>query len=411
MARTTKPLTNTEVLNAKARAREYNLVDGAGLKLRVKPNGTRTWLFNYYRPHIGKRANMTLGAYPDITLAAARRLAEDARALIAREIDPQEYRAEQARHNQEAHATTFEQVARKWMAIKKGKITAGHADDIWRSFEIHLLPDLGTLPIHKIRAPAVIAVLEPLAAKGTLETVKRLTQRVNEVMTYAVNTGLIDANPLAGIGKAFHGPDKQRMPTLKPEQLPDLMRALTGASIKLTTRYLIEWMLHTMARSGEAAGARWEEIDWEDRVWGIPASRMKNSRPHSVPLSPQAMNLLFAMKPLSGHREFIFTADRNSRKHTHTQTANMALRRMGYQGKLVAHGLRALASTTLNEQGFDPDLIEAALSHIDSNEVRSAYNRADYLSRRRGMMDWWSRHIEEAATGNMSLAASETQLA
>lgn len=179
------------------------------------------------------------------------------------------------------------------------------------------------------------------------------------------------------------------------------MRALTGASIKLTTHYLIEWMLYTIARSG----ARWEEIDWEDRVWRIPASRMKNSHPHSVPLSPQAMNLLFAIKPLSGHREFIFTADRNSRKHNHTQTANMALRRMGYRGTLVAHGLRALASTTLNEQGFEPDLIEAALSHVDSNEVRGAYNRADYLQRRRVMMDWWSKYIEEAATGNMSLSA------
>ena len=222
-------------------------------------------------------------------------------------------------------------------------------------------------------------------------------------MVYAVNTGLIESNPLAGIGKAFKAPDKKHQPTLGPNQLPLLMQTLTTANIKLTTRCLIEWQLHTMVRPGEAAGARWDEIDEDDALWNIPAERMKKKKSHSVPLSPQALALLDVMRPMTGHREYIFTADRDPRRHTNVQTANAALKRMGFAGTLVAHGLRALASTTLNEQGFDPYIIEAALAHEDANEVRRAYNRAEYLERRRVMMNFWSEHIEAAAIGNMSL--------
>ena len=229
-------------------------------------------------------------------------------------------------------------------------------------------------------------------------------------MVYAVNTGLIHANPLSGISKAFSTPKAVNLPTLKPEQLPELMATVNGASIKLVTRCLIEWQLHTMVRPAEAAGARWDEIDANKALWEIPAERMKKSRAHIIPLSPQALNLLDILKPLSGHREFLFPADRNPRKPANSQTANMALKRMGFGGRLVSHGLRALASTTLNEQGFDPDVIEAALAHVDQNAIRAAYNRAEYLERRRVMMCWWSDHIEQAAVGNLSLSANAQHL-
>ena len=184
------------------------------------------------------------------------------------------------------------------------------------------------------------------------------------------------------------------------------MKALSIASIKLTTRCLIEWQLHTMVRPGEAAGTRWVEIDLTKNVWAIPAERMKKNKPHTVPLSPQAIQLLELIKPISGRGEFVFPSDRNPRRHAHPQTANTALKRMGFDKKLVAHGTRALASTTLNDQGFDPEVIEAALAHTGKDEVRNAYNRAEYVARRIPMMNWWSERIEKAATGNMSLAGS-----
>ena len=406
MARTTKPLTNTEVSQAKPKSKVYTLSDGAGLQLRVKPNGSKMWLLDYRRPYTKVRTSLSFGTYPAVSLAAARTKRDEARALLAQDIDPQEHRNERAREHEAAHNNTLKSIASQWLEVKKTTVTLEHAEDSWRSLELHIFPTLGKVPIHKITAVKAIDAVKAVAAKGSLETVKRLCQRLNEVMTYAVNSGLVTANPLTGIGKAFQTPAKQHQPTIPPAQLPALMKALSVASIKITTRCLIEWQLHTMVRPGEAAGTRWDEIDLTKKVWAIPAERMKKNKPHIVPLSPQALQLLELLKPISGRSEFVFPSDRSPKRHAHPQTANTALKRMGFDKKLVAHGMRALASTTLNDQGFDPEVIEAALAHSGKDEVRNAYNRAEYVSRRIPMMNWWSDHIETAATGNMSLTGS-----
>ncbi len=406
MPNTTRPLSDTEIKHAKPRAKIYSLADGKGLYLKVKPSGYKVWIFNFVRPLTKKRVAITLGEYPVLTLAKARGKRNEYRRLLIDGIDPVEYECEKERLSTEKSKNTLEAVADRWIQAKGSRVSKSHAEDIYRSLELHIFPKLGKLPIHKIRAKHVIEALEPIAAKGSLETVKRLNQRLNEIMVYAVNTDLVAANCLSGVSKAFASPKKNHMPTLSPEQLPELMRAIANASIKKTTRCLIEWQLHTMTRPGEAAGTRWEEIDLEKNLWTIPAMRMKKKRPHKVPLSPQMLALLEVMKPISTNREYVFPADRNPRNHAHPATANMALKRMGFGRLLVAHGLRSLASTTLNEQGFDPDIIESALAHTDKNDVRGAYNRAEYLERRRIMMRWWSDHIESAAEGNLSLSGT-----
>jgi len=406
MARTTKPLTNTQVKQAKSTDKTLTLFDGGGLLLKVKPNSTKLWVFDYKRPYTKKRTSISFGAYPAVSLAEARSKRDEAKTLLAKDIDPKEHRDENNRLNQTAHSNTLKHIAAQWLEIKKTKVTVQHAEDSWRSLELHVFPSLGVLPIHKITAIKAIDILKPIAAKGSLETVKRLCQRLNEIMIHAVNAGLLEHNLLFGIGQAFQSPKKQHLPTIKPEKLPDLMQALSTASIKITTRCLIEWQLHTMVRPGEAAGTRWDEIDFNKALWCIPGERMKKGKSHVVPLSPQALSLLEVMKPISAHREFVFPADRNPRGHANPSTANAALKRMGFSKELVAHGLRALASTTLNEQGFDSDVIEAALAHIGKNEVRNAYNRADYIERRKTLMYWWSDYIDQAATGNMSLTGN-----
>ena len=407
MARITKPLTNTEVQQAKAKEKEFNLVDGNGLALRVKPNGSKLWIFNYYRPYTKKRTSLSLGTYPTVTLAEARKRRSQANELLAKNVDPKEHREEQSRISENALNNTLEYIAVQWLEVKKADISADHATDTWRSLELHIFPDLGKVPIHKITAIKAIDTLKPVAAKGSLETIKRLCQRLNEIMVYAVNTGIIENNPLTGINKAFQKPTKQHLPTLKPEELPVLLHTLTTASIKHTTRCLIEWQLHTMVRPSEAAGTRWDEIDLEAATWHIPAERMKRKKEHVIPLSSQCLVLLELIKPISGRSQFVFPSDRDPKKHTNPQTANTALKRMGFDKRLVAHGMRSLASTILNEEGFDADVIEAALAHIGNNEVRNAYNRANYLERRKPVMEWWSEHIEKAATGNMSLTGSK----
>jgi len=409
MAKKVTPLSDTKVKQAKPRDKDYELSDGDGLMVRIRTSGTKAWLLKYHKPHTKKRTNLSFGNYPEVSLANARKKRTEARELLAQDIDPKEHKEQKNRQAEEANCNTFKHVALQHHEIKKSTISADHAQDIWRSFELHLLNKLGEIPIHKLDAPTVIETLKPIAAR-TLETVKRLCQRINEVMVFAVNTGLIHHNTLAGINKAFETPAKRNMPTIPPDQLPSLMKALSIASIKLTTRCLIEWQLHTMVRPSEAAGTRWDEIDFEKKLWVIPAERMKKKKSHTVPLTSQALALLEIIKPLSAHSEYVFTGDRNIHRPANSSTANVALKRMGYHGKLVAHGLRALASTTLNEEGFNHDVIEACLAHVDKNEVRAAYNRAEYIERRKKVMDWWSKHIEEASTGNMSLSSSKQRL-
>ncbi|QUN04775.1 tyrosine-type recombinase/integrase [Shewanella yunxiaonensis] len=406
MARSTKQLSDTEIRAAKPKDKEYNLFDGLGLRLRIKPNGSKLWLLNYTRPTNKKRANLSLGSYPAISLAKARALVLDARALLAENIDPKLHREQAAAAEAALKVNTFEKVASDWFEIKRDSITSDHAAKTWSSLQLHILPYLGSTPIGQVTAPMVISIFRPIEAKGSLETVKRLSQRINEIMVYAVNTGLIHANPLSGIKAAFKKPKKQHMAAMVPSELPELMQSLAYASIRRTTRFLIEWQLHTMTRPNEAAAARWDEINFDDRIWVIPAERMKMKKEHIIPLSNESLSILNNLKQISGNREYLFPADRDPKKHCNEQTANAALKRMGLQDRTTAHGLRSLASTTLNEQGFDFDVVEAALAHTDRNQVRSAYNRATYLERRREMMNWWSKHIVQASVSNASLATS-----
>lgn len=398
-------LTEAKIKNAAPKDKDYVLGDGDGLQMRMRSNGSKLWNFNYIHPVTSKRLNMGLGPYPEISLAQARKLTIDARQMIAQGIDPKEHRDNARQQLRAASEHTLRKVAEAWFDLKKIDVTPAYAEDIWRSLTLHVFPDLGETQISSITAPKVIDLLRPIEAKGSLETVKRLTQRMNEIMTYAVNSGLILANPLSGIKAVFKKPKKQNMATLNPEELPELMVAIANASIKRTTRALIEWQLHTMTRPVEAATTSWADIDFDKKIWTIPAERMKKRRQHIVPLTEQTLSILETVKPYSGHREYVFPADRDPRTHCNSQTANMALKRMGFAGRLVSHGMRSIASTVLNEHGFDPELIEVALAHVDKNEVRSAYNRADYIERRRPMMEWWSQHIDQAASGSLSVAA------
>lgn len=398
-------LSDRQLKAVKATGKDFVLSDGDGLQLRVRASGSMMWNFNYREPLTRSRINMALGPYPDLSLANARKKAAEARELLALGTDPKTQRDEvrQAKLAETEH--TFEKVTTAWFELKKDSVTKAYAEDIWRSLTLHVFPSMKTTPLSQITAPMVIKILRPIEAKGSLETVKRLSQRLNEIMTYGVNSGLIFANPLNGIRAVFKKPKKENMAALPPEELPELMMEIANASIKRTTRCLIEWQLHTMTRPAEAATTRWADIDFDKRIWTIPPERMKKRRQHTIPLTDQALSLLETLKQLSGNREYVFPSDRNPRTHANSQTANMALKRMGFQDRLVSHGLRSMASTILNEHGWDPELIEVALAHVDKDEVRSAYNRTDYIERRRPMMAWWSEHIQKAATGSLSASA------
>lgn len=393
MARTTRPLTNTEVLRTKPLEKDLTLHDGDGLFLIVKTSGKKLWRFRYQRPATKQRTMMGLGAFPALSLADARGLRADYLALLANGIDPQVQAEVVEEQQQIALDSIFSTVTANWFQLKSKSVTPDYAKDIWRSLEKDVFPTIGEIPVQQIKARTLVEALEPIKARGALETVRRLVQRINEIMIYAVNTGLIDANPASGVGMAFEKPKKQNMPTLRPEELPKLMRSLVMSNLSVPTRCLIEWQLLTLVRPSEASDARWEEIDLDTRLWTIPPERMKAKREHLVPLSRQALDILEVMKPISAHREHIFPSRNNPKQPMNSQTANAALKRIGYGGKLVAHGLRSIASTALNESNFNSDVIESALAHTDRNEVRKAYNRSIYLKQRIELMEWWGNFV------------------
>ncbi|EPM0641369.1 integrase domain-containing protein [Klebsiella pneumoniae] len=400
MARITTPLTNTEIRAAKPAAKEYTLQDGGGLYLLVKPSGSRIWRFSYYRPHDKKRALVSFGSIDEVTLADARKKRELYRSLIAQGIDPQAHQQQKREAEELRRGNTFRKVAADWYEMKKSQnLAANTIKDIWRSLEKYVFPDIGNKPINELTARMFIIMLEPIRARGNLETLKRVLQRINEVMDFAANSGLIEVNTAANVRKAFPTPVKKHMPTIRPEQLPELMHTLSIASIERQTRLLIEWQLLTVTRPVEAAETRWEEINFAEHTWTIPAGRMKMRRDHIIPLCEQARAVLEVMKHISAHREYVFPSFKTPTLPMSSQSANAALRRMGYQGVLVSHGLRAIFSTAANEEGFEPDVIEAALAHVDTNEVRRAYNRSNYLEKRVVLMRWWGELVEAASTG------------
>ena len=314
--------------------------------------------------------------------------------MLANGIDPQVQTEVAEEQQQIALDSIFSTVAANWFQLKSKSVTPDYAKDIRRSLEKDVLPAIGEIPVQQIKARTLVEALEPIKARGALETVRRLVQRINEIMIYAVNTGLIDANPASGVSMAFEKPKKQNMPTLRPEELPKLKRSLVMSNLSVSTRCLIEWQLLTLVRPSEASGTRWTEIDFDAKLWTIPAERMKAKREHIVPLSPQALDILEVIKQVSSHREHVFPSRNDPKQPMNSQTANAALKRIGYGGKLVAHGLRAIASTALNEHGFNADVIEAALAHTDKNEISRAYNRSTYLDHRVDMMKWWGSFCE-----------------
>ena len=405
-------LTDNQCKHAKPKAKPYSIPDGAGLNLIITPNGKKAWMLRYTIPYTKDRTTWVFIGYPAKSLKSARGIRDKYLSLLADNIDPKEWKREQDANSERQKDNTFKHVAKLWMEDKQRKAKANPqtAKDIWNSLENHIFPKLGKRPIGELRPKSVTEVIKPLETKGSLELVKRLCQRINEIMAFALNEEIITDNPLAHIKGKFKAPSTTHNPSLEPKDLRLLMEAITCDSMAIPTRLLIEWQLHTMVRPNEAAGSRWAEIDLNNKTWTIPKGRMKKvgtskqweeRKDHIIPLTPQTLAILNLMKPFSGHLEYVFPNQRDRDAKAGPDSANNALKRAGLKGKQTAHGMRTMASSTLNEEQFNPDVIEAALYHLDPNEQRRTYNRTDYFKQRRVMMEWWSNRIEQAVNGRM----------
>ncbi len=367
------PLTDTAIRNAKPLDKPYKLSDALGLYLLIKPNGSKLWQLKYRFG--GKEKKLAFGPYPTVTLANARKLREEARAVLSAGDDPgvKKQQEKQAKKS----GNTFEEVARQWLA---GNIrwTEHHAAKILRSLELHVFPLIGKIPVADLKTADLLIPLRVAERKGNLETAARIQQHTTAIMRYAVQESLIANNPANDLTGAIAPPPKNHYPALPLEKMPELLERLEGYSGRLLTRLAVQLNLLIFIRSSELRFARWTEIDLDSAMWTIPAQRepipgvrysergAKMKTPHLVPLSKQAVTVLKQLKLLSGNSELLFPGDHDPRKPMSENTINKALRVMGYDTKvdICGHGFRTMACSALIESGrWSKDAVERQMSH------------------------------------------------
>lgn len=377
-------LTTLAIKSLKPKDKLYLKADGGGLTLAVSPAGGKLWRWRYR--FNGTSQVLALGKWPEVSLEEARKLRDEARALLKTGKHPTREKKAQRQRRVVAGANTFEAVARAWFEIKRKSLNAHYADQTVARLEQHAFPYLGALPITEIDSPDVVRALEQVAAKGTIETAHKVKRLISQTFRYAIQRGLCRYNPAADLRDILPSVPDNHYPCIPPAELPELLHKMDGYKGDALTIAAMHLLALTFVRTGELIGARWEEIQFDRAEWHIPKERMKMKRPHVVPLSRQAMAILESLKPLTGDKEHIFHSQRGKAKHISNGAVLMALRRMGYQGRMTGHGFRTLASTILNEKGYQPDWIERQLAHEDGDKIRSAYNRAEYLLERKKMM-------------------------
>lgn len=387
-------LKDLEIRALQPRERIYKKADERGLYIEVHPSGSKLWRFKY--GYLGKDKRLAFGRYPEVSLAEARGKRDEARQKLRDGIDPL---AERKRAKLLAHykaANTFGEVAREYIQkmIAEGRADTTTSKANWLLEQLR--PIVGQ-PIADLKPIDVLAALKRLEAKGKLETARRCRSFAGRVFRYGVATGRAESDPSSLLRGALITPKTtHHAAILEPAAFGELLRAIEAYPGHRITRLAAQISPHVMARPGELRQAVWPEIDFENSVWRIPATRMKMRRPHAVPLSRQVKAYLLELYELTGPDGFIFPAFHTSRRPLSENTVNQAFRRMGYAaGEVTAHGLRTTASTLLNESGkWSPDAIERSLAHADKDAIRGTYNRGAYWDERVAMHQWWSDYLD-----------------
>ena len=387
------PLSETKVRTAKPKKSPQKLFDGGGLFLLVTPSGGKLWNLKYR--FNGKEKKLSLGSYPEISLAEARQRREEARTLVANEVDPGEIKkAQQAAES--AQADTFEVIAREWHSRFAPTWAKSHAGKIIRRFELYVFPWIGTKEITSISAKEMLEVLRRVEEKGIIETAHRIQQSCGRVFRYAIATGRAERDPTGDLRGALPPANTKHMASIiDPREIGGLLRAIDGYNGSIVTRCALQLAPLVFVRPGELRHAEWTEIDFDAKEWRIPAEKMKSKFQHIVPLSKQSVKVLREIMPLTGKGKYVFPSPRTGNRPMSDNAVLAALRRMGYdKDEMSGHGFRSMASTLLNEQGWNRDAIERQLAHTEKNSVRASYNFAEYLHERRKMMQSWADYLD-----------------
>jgi len=367
----------------------------AGLQLWVFPHGTKHWRFAYR--FSGKQKLLALGRYPDISLLDARTEREKARSMLREGQDPSHVRR-LARLEKEFPGDSFEVIAREYVAKLRRE---GRAENTIEKIEWLLsfaLPTLGPMSVKDIRPIEILAVLQRVEKRGRFETARRMRSTIGAVCRYAVATARATVDPTAPLQGALTAPKvKSRAAVIDPKAFGALLRAVDGFTGQHTTHAALKLMALLFPRPGELRMSTWDEFNFEEAVWTIPAPRTKMRRAHRVPLARQAIEILRSLREITGRGPLAFPCVRSTRRPLAENTMNAALRRLGYsQDEATPHGFRASAATLLNESGlWHADAIERQLGHIESNDVRRAYTRGEHWDERVKMMTWWADHLDQ----------------
>lgn len=405
-------LTDIQARKAQPGDRDYKLSDSGGLYLFVTRAGTKSWRMKYR--FANKEQLLTFGLYPDVSLAQARTQRDEARQLIRANKNPAHERRKAKLTSAAASERTFEKFARRWHEMQKARWAPVHADDVLRSLDRDVFPDLGALPIQEITAPTVLATLRKIEKRGSIETAKRVRQRISGVFTFAISEGVCEADPAAIVTKALKPlPKKGKQPALTDvAEAREVLRAAEASGAYPITKLASRLLALTVVRPGVIRGAAWPEfegIDWDsdatdEPIWRVPAARMKlvldrkgdEAFEHVVPLVPQAVEVLRAVRRLTGRCPYVFPGQRHAHKPLSENAIGYLYNRCGYHARHVPHGWRAAFSTTMNEQAVrlrrfeDAPVIELMLAHVPENKVKAAYDRAGHMERRRELAQEWA---------------------
>ncbi|HAG2476107.1 TPA: tyrosine-type recombinase/integrase [Salmonella enterica] len=399
-------LNDTKIRSLRPSSRPFKVSDSHGLYLLVSPGGSRHWYLKYRIN--GRESRIGLGAYPAVSLSAARQQREGIRRMLAQNINPAQQRA--AERGLRSPEKVFKTVALAWHQSNK-KWSQNTADRLLASMNNHIFPVIGYLSVTELKPRHFIDLLKGIEAKGLLEVASRTRQHLCNIMRYAVHHGLTDSNPAVNLDGVTMPPVKRHYPALPLERLPELLARIDGYQQgRELTRLAVLLTLHLFIRSSELRFARWSEIDFRNKVWTIPATReaitgvrysgrgAKMRTAHIVPLSRQAIAILKRIQDISGHHELVFPGDHNPFKPMCENTVNKALRLMGYDTKqdICGHGFRAMACSALMESGlWSQDAVERQMSHQERNTVRLAYiHKAEHLEARKQIMQWWSDYLD-----------------
>ena len=392
-------LTDAKCRNATSEGNKLRkLADGGGLYLWVHADGRKYWRLRYYMA--GKEKTLSLGVYPKVSLKDARAKRDTERKRLNDNLDPSAERRAEKMRVKIAAENSFEAVAREWFGKQLHTWVPGHTADVKRRLEKNVFPFIGRRPIAQIDAPELLEAVRKIEARGSYDLAHRVLQVCGQVFRYGVATGRCVRDIVPDLRGALTPHRAKHQAAVKPEELPDLLHAIAGYDQlgDKQTRLALQLLALTFVRTNELIGAEWPEFDLEAGIWVVPAARMKMKTEHVVPLSRQAIAILEELRAISGGSRFVFPGRHRARPISNN-TMLFALYRLGYKGKMTGHGFRAVASTVLNETGFRSDVIERQLAHCERDEVRGAYNRAQYLPERKQMMQHWADYLDKLKAG------------